>query len=835
MNFPNQLPIDTILPELKRALAGRDAAVLQAPPGAGKTTRVPLALLGESWLADRSILMLEPRRLAATNAARYMAGLLNEPVGQRVGYAIRFDRKVSAATRAEVITEGILTRRLQDDPTLEGVGLVIFDEFHERHLQSDLALALCRDAQLGLRPDLKLLVMSATLDAAPISRLLGDAPLITSEGRRYPVTVRYLDRPSGEPVAEATARAVRRALPTTEGDILVFLPGVGEIRRCRELLAAGHGSEVPLVCPLYADLPFAEQERAILPGPRRKVVLATNIAETSLTIEGVTVVVDSGLARQPRFDPATGFSRLETVRISAASAKQRAGRAGRVRAGICFRLWSEGEQGALLPQTPPEIRSADLAPLALDLACWGVVDPEVLCWLDPPPAGALAGGRRLLQSLGALDEKGRVTPLGRRMAERPAHPRLSRLMLEGERRGELPLACDLAALLAERDLLRGDAVSRPGSDSDLLDRWELLERWRHGAQVPDPAACAAADRASRFWRGRRQRGGRQPSPVTAEEVASLLLPAFPDRLARQRQEGTGAYLLVTGRGGRLSPRSRVHGAPFLLALEVGGGTEGAIHLASAVSEALVLQAFAADLELRRRVAWDAREERVVAVEERRLGALTLALRPIRPTAEEETSALLEGVRTLGLEVLNWTPAARQLAARVRFLARTFPAEEWPDLSPEHLLVTLERWLGPFLQGRRSRADLAGLDLVPPLLALLPWPLQRRLDEAAPLRLLVPSGAKIPLDYVTDGPPVLAVKLQELFGLADTPRVGKGRVPVLLHLLSPARRPIQITRDLKNFWDTIYPEVKKELKGRYPKHPWPDDPWKAVPTGKTKPR
>ena len=833
---PTPLPIDEVLPALRRALAGRHAAVLQAPPGAGKTTRVPLALLAEPWLSGQRILLLEPRRLAATNAARFMAAGLGEPAGKTVGYAIRYERCVSPQTRIEVVTEGILTRRLQADPLLEGVGLVIFDEFHERSLHSDLALALCRDAQLGLREELRLLVMSATLDGAPLARLLGEAPLVTSAGRSYPVEVRHLPRDPEGPAEEVAARAVRRALREAEGDLLVFLPGVREIRSCQRLLAAGPPLPgAPLLCPLYADLPFAEQERAILPGKRRRVVLATNIAETSLTIEGVRVVIDSGLARRPLFDPSSGLSRLETVRIAAASAAQRSGRAGRLAPGLCYRLWSEGTQGALLPFTPPEIRSADLAPLALELARWGVREATSLPWLDPPADGSLRAARKLLRELGALDDLDRLTRAGEAMAVLPTHPRLAALLTAAQRLGLGHLGCDLAALLSERDLYRREGPVRPKTDSDLLDRLELLRRWRRsggGGAGVDAAACAAVERAARYWRRQLHLppGAKEAHP-DLENVARLLLAAYPDRLAKEREAGSGRYLLANGLGGRLSGRSGVSRESWLVAVDLAGikNGEGLIHSASTVPEGLLARLYAERLVWQRRVTWDEREERVVAVEERRLGALLLASRPVRAGAEETLAALLAGVRQMGLDVLSWRPEARQLVARLRFLARLFPAEEWPDPGPQQLLAALEEWLGPYLAGVKNRAELSRVDLLSPLAALLDWPQRQRLTELAPTHLQVPSGSRILLDYCTGETPVMAVKLQELFGMAETPRIAGGRVPVLLHLLSPARRPMQVTADLRNFWDSVYPEVKKELKGRYPKHPWPDDPWTAQPT------
>ncbi|WP_305042417.1 ATP-dependent helicase HrpB [Geoalkalibacter sp.] len=835
------LPIDAVLPCLRDALATRDAAVLQAPPGAGKTTRVPLALLDEPWLAGKNILMLEPRRLAASNAARYLAAQLGEDVGGRVGYSIRFTRRVSARTRIEVVTEGILTRRLQTDPSLEGVGLVIFDEFHERSLHSDLALALCRDAQQGLREDLRLLVMSATLDAEPVSRLLGDAPLITSAGRAHPLDIRYLDQDSQGPPEEVAARAVLRALAETQGDVLVFLPGAPEIRRCCAALAqAGATREVDL-CPLYGDLPFAEQERAILPGARRKVVVATNIAETSLTIEGVRVVVDSGLARQARFEPGSGLTRLETVRISAASATQRAGRAGRLGPGVCYRLWSAATQGSLLPFTPPEIRQADLAELALDLARWGISDAQSLSWLDPPSPGALAGARELLRALGALDDAGRITARGAALSELGAHPRLAALMLRG-RDLEVPrLACDLAALLAERDVLRGAGEARHTADSDLFARLEALERWRgsQGRDLPagaDAGALRAALQAAGQWLGRLGAAA-DAEPVSWGVLGRLLAAAYPDRVARQREPGSDRYLLANGRGARLSRFSALQAPPFLVAVEIFGGErgEGDIRLASRLSRELLEDEFAARLGWRREVGWDEREERVTAREVQGLGALILRERPAQAHPEERTAALLAGIRRLGLEVLGWSAESRQFLARLRFLSGQDREGSWPEVAPDVLLDTLDEWLGPFLDACRGRADLERLDPLEALHGLLDWPRRQRLEREAPTHLAVPSGSRIRLDYEVEGPPVLAVKLQELFGLAETPRLARGRVPVLIHLLSPARRPLAVTQDLRSFWNNVYPEVKKELAGRYSKHPWPDDPWNAPATRFTKPK
>ena len=834
-------PIEAILPELLAALESRNVAVLQAPPGAGKTTRVPIALL-RAWGTGSAgacppgpaaasppsrIVMLEPRRLAAVNAARFMAQSLGEEVGQTVGYSIRFDRKVSPATRIEVVTEGILARRLQSDPLLEGVGAIIFDEFHERSLTSDLSLALCRDVQLGLREELRIVVMSATLDAAPVAELLGGAPLISSAGRRFPVDLRYLKAEPQGRLPESACAAVVRALSETSGDILVFLPGAGEIRRCERLLKEGAGVGL-LVAPLYGDLPFAAQQLAILPGERRKVVLATNIAETSLTIEGVQVVIDTGYSRQLRFDPSTGLNRLETLRISAASAEQRAGRAGRLGPGVCYRLWTEHTQRTLLPFTPPEIRVSDLTPLALDLALWGVRDPASLSFLDAPPPAHLAEGRALLARLGALDPGGAITALGRLMAALPMHPRLAAMLIAGQELGAGPLACTLAALLSERDLLpRGSGTL---SESDLLDRVDALE------QRIDPQACRSIERVASYFR----KALRVPEGVLRRDAAlvgDLLMRAYPDRLARERAPASGRYLMANGTGARLSTRSHLRAQQFIVAVEVeGGGGEGEIHLASAVTLSALRQGCASSITRGRRVFWDEREGRVVARDEERLGALLLSERPATPTGEEITGALVQGILSgPGVGGLNWSAEALEYRNRVSFLSRVLPEEGLPELSDAYLGQEIGRWLVPHLSGVRTLAALARVDLLAPLKGMLSWREQKLVDDGAPTHLTVPSGSRVRLGYPADGAPYLAVKLQEMFGLAETPRVAFGRVPVLIHLLSPARRPIQVTADLRSFWNGAYREVCKELKGRYPRHPWPDNPWEAQATRQVKKR
>ncbi|GAB6042140.1 ATP-dependent helicase HrpB [Endothiovibrio diazotrophicus] len=829
------LPIDDVLPELHRRIAEHSALVLQAPPGAGKTTGVPPALLDAPWLDGRSILILEPRRLAARAAAARMAELLGEPVGERVGYRVRFDHKVSERTRIEVLTEGILTRRLQGDPELEGVGLVIFDEFHERSLHADLALALCIDAQQGLREDLKLLVMSATLDAAPVARLLGDCPVVTSAGRAHPVSLRYAaGDPEGDP-ARWTVAAIRRALGEEEGDLLAFLPGGGEIRRARRLLEAA-GVEA-LIQPLYGDLPKGEQDRAIRPDPagRRKVVLATPIAESSLTIDGVRLVVDSGLAREPRFDPRSGLTRLETVRIAADSADQRAGRAGRTAPGVCYRLWGESTQRGLLKRRPPEIAAADLAPLLLELALWGVTDPGQLAWLDPPPAAALARARELLRALEAIDAAGRITAAGRAMAALPLHPRLAHMVREGQALGLGALACDLAALLEERDLL----AARRERGAALHERLELLAAYRRHGRGPlrdwgaDPAACAAVDRAARQYRRLLRLAEEE---TDSEESAGLLLAlAYPDRVAGRRETGEG-YRLSGGGGARLAPHDPLAREP-LLAVAALEGRDGTIHLAAPLDAEVLRHHLPGRIATREAVAWDGRQQAVVARREECFGQLPLSSRPLeRVDPAVAVAAMVEGVRALGLDALPWDDGLRQWQARLLSLRRWFPEEGWPEMDDEWLAQHLEGWLAPFLSGITRRDHLARVDLAAALGARLDWGLQQRLEEAAPERITVPSGSRIRLEYRPDGSsPVLAVRLQELFGLGETPRVGGGRIAVTLHLLSPARRPIQVTQDLGGFWERTYPEVKKELKGRYPKHVWPDDPWSTPATARAKPR
>jgi ATP-dependent helicase HrpB len=836
----SSLPIDSILPRLKDAVLRHPAVVLHAPPGAGKTTRVPLALL-DVIPSPGKIVMLEPRRIAATSASRWMAQTLGEQVGGTIGYTIRFDAKRSDRTRIEVVTEGVLTRRLQADPGLDGTSLIIFDEFHERSIHADLALALCLDVQKGLRPDLKLLVMSATLDTGPIAALLGSAPVVSSEGRSFPVEERFLGERQ-EPLSRRVAAAVRTALRETNGDILVFLPGAGEIRSsARELQESLDLNEERLsLHPLYGDLPFEEQERAIIPSKeRRKVVLATNIAETSLTIQGVQVVIDSGLTRVLRYDPATGMNRLVTTAVSAASAAQRKGRAGRLGPGVCYRLYGSEAHRSLVPFSQPEILASDLAPLALELAVWGVKDPRQLSWLDAPPASAWDAALALLRDLGALDRQGLATQRGRDMARLPLHPRLARLMLRAQEMKAPLLGADLAALLSERDPLR-NAGARDQRDPDITSRIEALQRSRSGPAPSDadPHALKTVERtASQLLRLLPASAG-PAAPANRDQklISRLLLNAFPDRVCKRRDDRSGGFVHMQGRGVRVPPGSHLLNSPYLLAVHADAGehAEGVIHLASAIDEELIKSECRDRIETLRRMEWDKREERVVAAREERLGSLVLSRRPFVPSDDEAAPILCDAVRAEpGL--LQFSAEARQYLSRASLIRKAFPEETWPDLSEEHLAVRPEEWLLPWLTGVRTAQALAGVNLTEALKARLTWNQQRLLDARAPLAVAVPSGSRIRLDYDAGDIPVLAVKLQELFGLADTPLIAEGRVSVLLHLLSPARRPVQITRDLRNFWNAVYPDVKKDLKGRYPRHPWPDDPWNAVPTRRTKPK
>ncbi|HEY8519809.1 MAG TPA: ATP-dependent helicase HrpB [Gammaproteobacteria bacterium] len=839
------LPIHAALPALRAALAAHAAAVLHAPPGAGKSTVVPLALLDEPWARGKRIVMLEPRRLAARAVARRMARTLGEDVGRTVGYRMRLDTRVSRDTRIEVVTEGVLARMLQDDPALEGVALVIFDEFHERSLQADLGLALALDARDALAPELKLLVMSATLDAEPVLRLLGDAELVSAPGRVFPVETRHVGKGapwlpgaggSFDAPERMVAQTVQRALGETEGDVLVFLPGAPEIRRVQRLLEErGIGGQVQ-VLPLFGDLDAAAQDAALAPAPpgARKVVLATNIAETSLTIEGVRVVVDSGLVRTALFDPVTGMSRLETRRISRASADQRRGRAGRTAPGVCYRCWSDAAERSFAPATPPEILSADLAPLALELASWGARDASTLRWLDPPPAAMLASARDLLRRLGALDAAGRITAHGREMARLGVHPRLAHMLLRGRALGHGGLAAELAALLSERDLLRGGPGGR---DADVRTRLDALRGEDGGRQVE----TGARHRARRLARElARQLGADREEALADDRMVGLLLAfAYPDRIGRRRPGGEGRYALANGRGAVFAEAQSLAREELIVAVELDDRERDArILLAAPLARADLEAHFAADLERREAVEWSSREQAVIARRTVRLGELVIDESPLVPVPREAAAhAMLEGVRELGLDALPWTDEARNLQARVELVRRAMPEEaaDWPAMDDAALAASLDRWLAPWLDGVTRREQLARVPLEEALSALLTWEQRRRLDELAPERLTVPSGSRVRIDYRDENAPVVAVRLQEVFGLRETPRIARGRVPITFKLLSPAQRPVQITRDLASFWRSGYAEVRKDLRGRYPKHYWPEDPFEAEPIRGARPR
>ena len=813
----DSLPVDEALPRLKAALEARNAAVLVAPPGAGKTTRVPLALLDAPWLAGRKIVMQEPRRLAARAAARRMAQSLGEPVGETVGYRVRLDTKVGPRTRIEVVTDGLFLRLLQDDPSLEHIGCVIFDELHERGLETDLSFALVREAQTALREDLRVIAMSATLDPGPVSERLGGAPVIESAGRMFPVDTRYIDRDPAGRIDGNVASLVRRALSEESGSALVFLPGVAEIRRVEDALR-DVGSNVD-IAPLYGDLSPAEQDRAIAPSPagRRKVVLATSIAETSLTIEGVRIVVDGGQMRVPRFSPRSGMTRLETMRVSQASADQRRGRAGRLEPGVCYRLWTEEAQRGLLPFTPPEILDADLAPMALELAAWGS-DGATLPWLTPPPAASLATARALLRDLGALDSAGMITPHGRAMARLGQHPRLAHLVLKGRELGQGRIAALLAAILSERDFLRLPPGQR---DVDLRHRVDLALAGKAPRQISEMARRLTL----------RSESG-MPNVATTGELLAL---AYPDRIGRRRPGTAGRYLLSGGRGVALPEGDPMANEEFLVVADLDGSTQDArVFLAAPITADGIEEAYADRIAGEEVLRWNAQDGAVQARRQRRLGSLVLEDKPLaQPDPEKLKAAMIQGVRQMGLSSLPWNDDLQGWRQRVGFLRHH--DESWPDLSDAALLAALDAWLAPFLNDASRRSHLARIDLGAALHALVPWEKQREIDRQAPTHIEVPSGSRVPIDYANPAEPTLSVRLQEMFGLTDTPKVAGGKVPVTIHLLSPARRPVQVTRDLASFWKSGYRDVKSELKGRYPRHYWPDDPLIAEPTARVKRR
>ncbi len=812
MKLP-ELPVTEALPRLAAALREGSNAVLVAPPGAGKTTLAPLALMGEPWAEAGRILVLEPRRVAARAAARRMAELLGEDApGGTVGLATRLDRAFSDRTRVEVVTEGLLVRRLQSDPGLDGVAAVLFDEAHERNLDTDLALALCLDLQKALRPELKLLAMSATLDIAPFRAVLGDAPVVESLGRAYPVTVEHRPRDLTDPrdLPEAMASAIREALRTHPGDVLAFLPGWGEIRRTAERLA-GLDAEV---LPLHGEMPPAEQDRALNPSDRRKVVLATSIAETSLTVPGVRIVVDGGFRRAPRLDPASGLARLVTVRISRAAAEQRAGRAGRTAPGVAIRLWTEALHRGLAQQDRPEILEAELSGLALDCAAWGA-EPADLAFLDPPPAGALAAGRALLRELDALDAAGRITATGRAMARMGTHPRLARMMLAAGTEGEKALAADLAALLEERDPIRGKEAP-----VDVNLRLELL----HGADHRD-ADRATVQRIRRAAALHRRRLRLHGNALPGGEAGPLLAAGFPDRIAAKRPGTEVAFRLATGQGARLGPTDPLRKAPLLAVAELELiGTDARIRMAAPLDLATLAERFPERLRWEEGAAFDARAGAVIARRRRMFGPLVLE-EQVLPAPDPATiaAALATAVAERGFRDLDWTGAAKNLRARIGWM-RKAEGEAWPDLSDAALAATVQDWLAPHLHGRTKLSEAKSLDLPAVLRAMLPWERQRRLDAALPARVELPAGRSAAIDYDRETP-TLEARAQHLFGMATMPPLAEGRVKLQVALLSPAGRPVAVTGDLAAFWRGGWADVRKDMRGRYPKHAWPEEPWR----------
>jgi ATP-dependent helicase HrpB len=859
-SFDTPLPIDAVLDELSRALENCNAAVLVAPPGAGKTTRVPLALLDAPWARNKKIIVLEPRRIAARASAERMAKTLGERVGDTVGYRVRFGSKVSRATRIEVVTEGIFSRQILDDPELKGVAAVLFDEFHERSLDADLGLALARDAQTGLREDLRILVMSATLDGARIAKLLGDAPVAASEGRAFPVETRYLGRRPDVPLERQMADAVASALRADPGSVLAFLPGAAEIRRTQNFLGERvHDASIEIV-PLFGALDASVQDRAIAPAPigTRKVVLATSIAETSLTIEGVRIVVDSGMARVPRYEPDIGLTRLETVRASRAAVDQRRGRAGRTEPGVCYRLWDEPQTASLAAYTQPEILSADLSSLVLDLAQWGVSDPATLAFLDPPPAPALKEARNLLSELGALDADGRITAEGHSLRALALPPRLARMIVDSHRAGAGHEAAEIAAILTERglggdsvdldtrlDQFRRDRSPRASSARSLAQRW-AQQVAASGAALSSPSPLVREGRGGGRATALSVRGTPTPNPSEGSSPVStpqgggelttgvMLAFAFPDRVARNR--GNGSFVLANGRGAAAEQTSALARAPHIAVAELTGtAASGRILLAAPITPEEIERHFADQIESTEDVSFDRSAMALRARRKRTLHAITLSDAPMALSPSAETAGVFaDGLIAAGLDKLPWSKAVKQWRDRVMFL-RKAAGEPWPDLSDAALAAQGETWLVPALYDKTALKDFSAGDLSDALQTLLPWELRARLEREAPTHFEAPTGTMLAIDYEAEQGPTIAVRLQELFGLNTHPSIAKGAVPLVLELLSPAQRPVQVTRDLPGFWRGSYAAVRSDLRGRYPRHPWPEDPASAMPTRRVKPR
>jgi ATP-dependent helicase HrpB len=847
-SFDTPLPIDVVLDELARTLERHNAAVLVAPPGAGKTTRVPLALLDAPWVENKKIIVLEPRRIAARASAERMAHTLRERVGETVGYRVRFGSKVSRATRIEVVTEGIFSRQILDDPELSGVAAVLFDEFHERSLDADLGLALARDAQTGLREDLRILVMSATLDGARVARLLGEAPVIASEGRAFPVETRYLGRKSDAPVERQMADAIAVALRADPGSVLAFLPGAAEIRRTQNFLAERIYDASIEIVPLFGALDASVQDRAIAPAPKghRKVVLATSIAETSLTIEGVRIVVDSGLARVPRYEPDIGLTRLETVRASRAAVDQRRGRAGRIEPGVCYRLWDEPQTASFAAYTQPEILSADLSSLVLDLAQWGVRDPAGLAFLDPPPAPALKEARGLLGELGALDDDGRITAEGKRLRALALPPRLARMIVDSNALGTGKAAAEIAAVLTERglggdnvdldvrlDVFRRDRSQRADSARSLARRWV--------SQVTSSSPSPLAGEGRGGGGEAEHLPARKESPVQGDgELATgvMLALAFPDRVARNR--GNGSFVLANGRGAALEQTSALSRSPYVAVAELTGtAAQGRILLAAPITQAEIELHFADQIETADEISFDRGAMALRARRKKTLHAITLSEAPLALQPSAETARVLaDGLIAGGLDKLPWSKSSSQWRDRVMFLRKAEGdaiQNLWPDLSDDALAAQREAWLVPALYDKTALKDLSAGDLSDALMTLLPWELRARLEREAPTHFGAPTGTELAIDYEAEQGPTIAVRLQELFGLNIHPSIAKGAIPLVLELLSPAHRPVQVTRDLPGFWRGSYAAVRSDLRGRYPRHPWPEDPASAVPTRRVKPR
>jgi ATP-dependent helicase HrpB len=817
----NSFPIHEILYQLRESLIHSNISILQAPPGAGKSTVLPIELMNESWLNSKKIIMLEPRRLAAKTVASRMSQLLDEEVGNRVGYRVRFESKISKSTEIEVVTEGILTRMIQSDNALEEYSLVIFDEFHERSLNADLALALTLQVQQHLRPDLKILIMSATLDGEKLSLQLGNVPIITSQGKQYPIEHRHITPDANKPIVPQIASAVKKAFREVDGDILTFLPGAGEINRVFDLLSDENLDAE--IFKLYGDLNFQQQQKALLPNPnKRKIILSTSIAETSLTIEGIKAVVDCGLSRVPRFDPRSGMTKLETIKVSKDSADQRAGRAGRLDPGVCYRMWPEFQTNQLLPTRKPEILEADLAPLLLELLTWGVTDVNELKWIDAPPKGAVASALTLLEELDAV-ENGKITSKGKQMAELPTHPRLAHMLLLAKEKGEtaLHIACDVAALLEERD----PASNEIGADLGL--RVEILQRFRNNERVGDRNVLERIDRLAFSWR--KWFGIQKSKQLTQQEIHNytglLIASAYPERIAKQQKRGGQLYKLSNGRQMKLEAQDALLHFEWLAVAQADlGANEGKIFLAAPL-ETQDLKDLERTIEVLR---WDDDRELVVATKEVRVGGLVLKSNPTAlPSQEKVNEVILSQIKSKGLKWCGWSDELEQLQARITSLKQWRPFESWPDVSHETLLNSMEKWLSPFLINIYKKTDLLKLDWHTILKSTLSWEQQNALDKLAPARIEVPSGLQIKIQYYTDGrAPELPVRLQELFGLEDTPTINDGKVRLMIHLLSPAYRPVQVTQDLKSFWNGAYHEVRKELRSRYPKHSWPEDPWTA---------